>query len=87
MALRAFAREVETQTLVELEDVLRKIMKYIVFLSDHIPLNPMEMKQNSVTFLLYMKMSKILEQNEKLIEEKTSEFQGYLKVSSLQLCM
>lgn len=86
MKLIAYANEVKNKTLVELEEKLKYIMAYIVFLSDHIPLNPMEIKQNSVTFLLYLKMAEVLEMNRSRVEKKKLEFQTYLKVCLSLLC-
>ncbi|XP_014284130.1 dynein axonemal heavy chain 7 isoform X1 [Halyomorpha halys] len=79
MKLIAYADEVKNKTLLELEEKLKNIMAYIIFLSDHIPLNPMEIKQNSVTFLLYLKMAEVLEMNKSRVEKKKLEFQTYLK--------
>ncbi|VEN45416.1 unnamed protein product [Callosobruchus maculatus] len=44
MALKKFVNEVETKTLPSMEDRLRSVMTYILFLADHTIFTPVEMK-------------------------------------------
>lgn len=41
--------------------------------------SPLEIKQNSMAFRWYLKMPRVFEQNRKIIEEKTNEYQELLK--------
>lgn len=80
MALIAYAHEVETVTLYDLEDELRIVMSYIIFLSDYVLLSAAEIKQNSYTFIWYNKMPSIIDKNHDLVNKKTIEFQTLLQV-------
>lgn len=79
MRLIYYREEVETTILQEMEKRLQRVMSYILFLSDYVPLTPPEMKQNTNTFIWYTKMPDVLQQNQKLIGRKTIDFQDYLK--------
>lgn len=50
MALIKYVDQVETKTLFEMEDRLRDVMGYILFLSDYVLFTPVEMKQNNIAF-------------------------------------
>lgn len=50
MDLIKYITEVETVTLYQMEDRLREVMDYMLFLADHSISTPVEMKQNNVTF-------------------------------------
>ncbi|KAG5878487.1 hypothetical protein JTB14_010272 [Gonioctena quinquepunctata] len=50
MDLIKFVYEVETNTLLLMEDRLRDVMGYILFLADHALFTPVEMKQNNIAF-------------------------------------
>lgn len=81
MALIEYVRVVECQTVFEMEDRLKEVMSYILFLSDYTIISAIEMKQNSLTFQWYNKMASVLEENRRIVEEKTLEYQQSLKVS------
>lgn len=51
MQLIAFVDEVERITLYEMEDRLREVLKYMLFLADHVICTPVEMKHNNNAFL------------------------------------
>lgn len=80
MALIEYVRVVECQTVFEMEDRLKEVMGYILFLSDFTIISAIEMKQNSLTFQWYNKMSSVLDENRRIVEEKTLEYQQSLKV-------
>lgn len=50
MALIKFVDEVETKTLVLMEERLKDVMAYILALCDFCTFTPVEMKQNNITF-------------------------------------
>lgn len=50
MDLIKYVGDVETKTLIEMEDQLREVMNYILFLSDHVIFTPVEMKHNNIAF-------------------------------------
>lgn len=50
MKLQAFIHTSETETVFELENRLREVMKYITFLSDYHHLTPVELKSNNFAF-------------------------------------
>ncbi|XP_073981598.1 dynein axonemal heavy chain 7-like isoform X2 [Rhodnius prolixus] len=74
-----YSLKVETKTLFELEEQLRNIMSYILYLSDYTPLTPAELKQNTICFLWYTKMRSVLLDNKKVVEKAKLEFQEKLK--------
>lgn len=41
--------------------------------------SPLEIKQNSITFQWYLRMSSVFRQNQKIIEEKTQHYQEWLR--------
>lgn len=57
MDLIKFVNEVETVTLYQMEDRLREVMDYMIFLSDHCIFTPVEMKQNNITFQWWVNIS------------------------------
>lgn len=51
MKLIAYAKEVESKTLLEMEERLKdEVMVYILFIIDHTDFNAVELKQNNQTF-------------------------------------
>lgn len=83
MLLIEYVKVVECQTVFEMEDRLKEVMGYILFLSDFTIISAIEMKQNSLTFQWYNKMSSVLEENRRIVEQKTLEYQQSLKVSGM----
>lgn len=81
--MKEYNLKLGTQTFFEMEDRLREVMNYILFVSDYIPLSSSQIKQNSVTFLWYRRINGILEENRDIIKEKTKVFQDFLLVCQL----
>lgn len=50
MDLIAYYKKVEETVLDEMEDKLRNVMKYIIFLGDYTSFTPLEIKANNQTF-------------------------------------
>ncbi|XP_017769725.1 PREDICTED: dynein heavy chain 7, axonemal-like [Nicrophorus vespilloides] len=61
-----------------MEDKLRDVMKYILFLSDHYLFTEEDLDQNNDTFYRFLDMPKVLEKNREIIDQKTQEFQELL---------
>ncbi|VEN45415.1 unnamed protein product [Callosobruchus maculatus] len=80
MALKKFVNEVETKTLPSMEDRLRSVMTYILFLADHTIFTPVEMKVNNNAFQWYLHMPKVMEEHRQLVKIKTEEYQSLLTV-------
>lgn len=78
MALISYVNDVEATILPEMEDRLRIVLTYMLFLSDHAIFTPIELKQNNITFLWYLRMPKIIEEHRQLVDIKMEEFQGSL---------
>ncbi|XP_056634815.1 dynein axonemal heavy chain 7 [Diorhabda sublineata] len=73
-----YVRDAEAITLLELEDKLRDVMTYILFLTDHIIFTPVEMKLNNNAFQWYLYMPKVLEEHRQMVDQKMEEFQVLL---------
>ncbi|CAH1117610.1 unnamed protein product [Phaedon cochleariae] len=78
MDLMRYVDEVETKTLISMEDRLREVMGYILFLADHALFTPVEMKQNNIAFQWYLHMPKVLEEHRQMVDSKIEEFQVQL---------
>lgn len=50
MELKAFVAKAENEMLIDLEDRLRDVIKYVQFLSDYTLLTPVELKTNNFAF-------------------------------------
>lgn len=50
MELKAFVAKAETEMLIDLENRLKEIIKYVQFLSDYTLLTPVELKTNNFAF-------------------------------------
>lgn len=50
MELYAYCKKVEDIVIDEMEDKLRNVMRYIIFLGDYTIFSPQEMKANNQTF-------------------------------------
>lgn len=50
MDLKAFVVKAETEMIIDLENRLREIIKYVQFLSDYTLLTPVELKTNNFAF-------------------------------------
>lgn len=85
MALIEYVQGVESETVVEMEDRIRIVMSYMLFLADYTTYSPIEMKHNSITLQWYNRMPNIFDENRAMCEQKTVEFQDGLKVWTLLL--
>ncbi|XP_068083304.1 dynein axonemal heavy chain 7 [Anabrus simplex] len=75
----AYVQKVETDTVFQLEDKLREVCTYILFLVDYTTFTQAEMKQNSTAFQWYDRMPNIFEDHRLIVEQKTIEYQESLK--------
>lgn len=78
----AYAQKVESETVFLMEDRLREICKYMLFLADYTTFTPVEMKQNCLTFQLYLHMPSVFDKHRLIVEQRTVEYQEFLKVST-----
>ncbi|KAF5288993.1 hypothetical protein FQA39_LY03872 [Lamprigera yunnana] len=81
MEVIAYAKDVEKRILREMELQLIIVMKYIVFLSDHMIFSMVDLKLNSAPFLWHFRMSKVFEQHKKMVDTKFVEFQELLLIN------
>lgn len=51
MSLIDYVNDVQRISLMAMEDRLQEVLKYILFLSDHKAITPVEIKQNCITVL------------------------------------
>ncbi|XP_026297252.1 dynein heavy chain 7, axonemal isoform X2 [Apis mellifera] len=77
--LRKFIHTTETETISELENRLREIIKYIVMLSDYSLLSAIELKLSNFAFQWFDKLQDIFEEHRKIVASKIGEFQNTLK--------
>ncbi|XP_044001453.1 dynein axonemal heavy chain 7-like [Aphidius gifuensis] len=80
MELKAFVAKAETEMVIDLENRLKEIIKYVQFLSDFTLLTPVELKTNNFAFQWYHRMHQIFEKHRKIIESKTGEYQETLLI-------
>nr|CAH7763976.1 unnamed protein product [Callosobruchus chinensis] len=80
MALKKHVDEVETKILPAMEDRLRDVMRYILFLADHIIFTPVETKVNNNAFQWYLHMPKVMEKHRQMVNIKTEEYKSLLTV-------
>ncbi|XP_020293119.1 dynein heavy chain 7, axonemal-like [Pseudomyrmex gracilis] len=80
MKLQTFIRKSETETVFELEDQLREVIKYIIFLSDYYHLTPVELKSNNFAFHWYFIMEETFKKHREIVASKTGEYQAMLKI-------
>ena len=78
----AYVWKVESETVFLMEDRMREICKYMLFLADYTAFTPAEMKQNCLTFQLYLHMPSVFDEHRLIVEQKTVEYQEFLKVST-----
>jgi len=80
VALIEYVHSVESDLIYTLEDQLREVNRYMLFLADYTTYSPLEIKQNTTTYNWYNKMSAIFDEHRAMVEQKTLEFQELLKV-------
>ncbi|XP_069698472.1 dynein axonemal heavy chain 7 [Periplaneta americana] len=79
MDLISYVHKMENETVFVMEDRLREIAKYLVFLVDYTSFTPVEVKQNCTTFQWYLRMPSVFDEHRQIVEEKTAEYQDFLK--------
>jgi dynein heavy chain len=77
----AYVQKVEKETVFLMEDRVREICKYMLFLADYTTFTLVEMKQNSTTFQWYLRMPSIFDEHRQIVEQKSAEYQEFLRVS------
>ncbi|XP_075991785.1 dynein heavy chain at 36C [Anticarsia gemmatalis] len=80
MDLMAYVKKVEDVLVAEMEDKLRNVMRYIMFLGDYTNFTPLEMKANNQTFHWYSRIPGIIEESKVICDQKKLEYQDLLKV-------
>ncbi|XP_071052662.1 dynein axonemal heavy chain 7-like isoform X1 [Onthophagus taurus] len=80
MDVIAFVKGVRAVTLSQMEDRLRVVLKYMVFVSDHSAFTPVEMKQNNLTFWWYLHMSRMIDEHQEMVDQKILEFEELLAI-------
>ncbi|XP_037866676.1 dynein axonemal heavy chain 7 isoform X1 [Bombyx mori] len=80
MELIAYCKKVEDLILAEMEDKLRNVMRYIMFLGDYTTFTPLEMKANNQSYHWYSRMPSIIEECKIICDQKKIEYQELLKV-------
>ncbi|CAH0726011.1 unnamed protein product, partial [Brenthis ino] len=80
MKLLDYCKKVETVLLDEMEEKLRNVMKYIIYLSDHTVFTPLEMKANNQSFHWYARMPGVIEECKVICDQKKVEYQELLQV-------
>ncbi|KAJ8726571.1 hypothetical protein PYW07_001269 [Mythimna separata] len=80
MELIDYVKKVEDVILAEMEDKLRNVMRYIVFLGDYTNFSPLELKSNNQTYHWYARMPGIIEESKTICDQKKQEYQELLKV-------
>ncbi|XP_052747260.1 dynein axonemal heavy chain 7 [Bicyclus anynana] len=80
MELIEYNKKVEEKLMEEMEDKLRNVMRYIVFLSDYTAFTPLEMKANNQSFHWYGRMPGVVEECKVICDQKKIEYQDLLQV-------
>ncbi|CAB3230574.1 unnamed protein product [Arctia plantaginis] len=80
MDLIAYIKTVEDTIVTEMEDKLRDVMQYIVFLGDYTTFTPLEIKANNQCFHWYARLPGIIEESKVICDHKKIEYQELLKV-------
>ncbi|XP_031619236.1 LOW QUALITY PROTEIN: dynein heavy chain 7, axonemal [Contarinia nasturtii] len=79
MNSKAYAERTQEEVIPEMEKRLKLNLDHFLWLMDQIIYTPLEIKQNSITFQWYLKMPSVFLQNQKIVEQKTIEYQELLK--------
>ncbi|GBP05920.1 Dynein heavy chain 7, axonemal [Eumeta japonica] len=79
MGLIEYYKKAEHFLVEQMEDKLRNILRYIMFLGNYTHFSPLEIKANSQTFHWYYHLPGIIEESKAMCEQKRSEFQELLK--------
>ncbi|CAH0689857.1 unnamed protein product [Chilo suppressalis] len=79
MDLMAYCKKTEDVLLDEMEEKLRNVLRYIMFLGDYTTFTPLEMKANNQTFHWYARMPGIIDECKLICDQKKVEYQELLK--------
>ncbi|PSN56752.1 Dynein heavy chain 7 [Blattella germanica] len=79
MEFIAYVQKVENETVFVMENRLREICKYMLFLVDYTAFSPVELKQNCTTFQWYLRMPSIFDEHRLIVEQKMQEYQASLQ--------
>ncbi|XP_072937032.1 dynein axonemal heavy chain 7 [Epargyreus clarus] len=80
MELIEYYKKVEDLMVADMEDKLRNVMRYIMFLGDYTTFTPLEMKANNQTFHWYARLPGVIEESKVICDQKKIEYQELLKV-------
>ncbi|XP_021921863.1 dynein heavy chain 7, axonemal isoform X5 [Zootermopsis nevadensis] len=75
-----YVQNMENKTVLLMENWLREICKYMLFLADYTTFTQVEMKQNSSTFQWYLRMPTIFDEHRQIVEQKSAEYQEFLRL-------
>jgi dynein heavy chain len=78
--LKEKVEHIRMVTMKQKEEELNLAAKRLVFLSDYLQFTTAEMKLNTKTFQWHAKMPKVFEEHEKIVQDKTKEYQKALKL-------
>ncbi|XP_028155786.1 dynein heavy chain 7, axonemal [Ostrinia furnacalis] len=79
MDLITYCKKTEDVLLDEMEDKLRNVLRYIMFLGDYTNFTPLEMKANNQTFHWYSRMAGVIEECKVICDQKKIEYKELLK--------
>lgn len=76
--LKKYITEVKNDVIPEMEDRVKVVLSYELFLSDYTVLTGVELKQNGKTFQWVELINSVFMENTKMIEQKTKQLQDFL---------
>ncbi|XP_047987651.1 dynein axonemal heavy chain 7-like [Leguminivora glycinivorella] len=79
MELIEYYKKAQSILIDEMEDKLRNVLRYIVFLGDYTNFTPLELKANNQTFHWYARLPGIIEESKVICEQKKVEYKALLK--------
>ncbi|XP_046587391.1 dynein axonemal heavy chain 7-like [Neodiprion lecontei] len=80
MQLIKFVKKAETELVFLLEERLREVLQYIIFLTDYSLLTPVEIKSVNAAFHWCYRMPSVFEEHREIVAQKTIEYQEVLSV-------
>lgn len=76
--LKKYITEVKNDVIPEMEERVKVVLSYELFLSDYTLLTGVELKQNGKTFQWVELINYVFAENKKMIEKKTKQLQNFL---------
>ncbi|XP_012251165.2 dynein axonemal heavy chain 7-like isoform X2 [Athalia rosae] len=76
--LISFVKKAESEMVVLLEEKLKKVLQYIIFLSDYSLLTPVEIKTVNAAFHWCYRMPSVFNEHRDIVAQKTIEYQEIL---------